>query len=510
MSDHNPVHDAEGQPAVRSERIGQWENEGGSLPPSFAMKREATSGPSTPAPAEDSALLQALPLPALITNDKGMITHSNRACQKLYAASATGLLGQPWQHFIDPSDPSASQDRWQEVCDQNHPLRFEVRLISRTGQCIWARYSIASLASDPAMGGYLHTIEDISAIKASELAVKAASEALSSERERARVTLESIGDAVISTDSSGRVSYLNAVAEELTGWSREAACGRAFSEVFRIVDANTGKPANNPAKSAMESLAIIQMAPNCLLQRLDGSELAIEDSAAPILDAEGELIGAVVIFRDQTMSRETTARMAHVARHDIVTGLPNRLAFAEHFSQAIKLARRHHHKVALMFIDLDRFKWVNDNLGHEAGDQLLLDLSRKLMACVRSTDLVGRHGGDEFVVLLSEIRRPDDARKVAAKMQAAAAAPSLVQGQTVRLQLSIGISLYPEHGADMPQLFRCADVAMYQAKLEGGDACAVYHAGLDEPPHRVAMKTLSSVRQRTDCSAPPADHEDRT
>ena len=508
MTQHNPGQDAEGQAAIRSERIGQWENEGGSLPSPYPGKVTVNS-PSMLSARVHAALLQALPLPVLMTNNHGLITASNPACQRLYAASAQGLQGQSWQRFIDASDPSASQDRWQEVCSEQNPLRFEARLISRAGRRIWARYTIARLGSDPAEAVYVHTIEDISAIKTSELAVEAASQALSCERERARVTLESIGDAVISTDSSGRVTYLNAVAEELTGWAREAAFGRPFSEVFKVLDSNTGKPANNPAESAMESLAIIQMAPNCLLQRLDGSELAIEDSAAPILDAEGELIGAVVVFRDQKMSRETTARMAHVARHDVLTGLPNRIAFAEHFQQAINLARRNHHWAGLMFIDLDRFKWVNDTLGHEAGDQLLQELSRRLVSCVRSTDLVGRHGGDEFVVLLSQIKRPDDVRKIAAKVQAAAAAPTLVQGELIRLQLSIGISLYPEHGCDMPQLFHCADVAMYQAKLAGGDACALYHAGLDDRPHGLSTKSLPSVRQRTDCTAPTPDHADR-
>ena len=498
MPDHQHYAAEEGRPATQSERIGQWENEGGSLRSPLPAKIPIKP-PSTPAAKVDCALLQALPLPTLLTNDAGMIIQSNRAVQRLYAASATELLGQPWQQFIDSSDRPSTEGNWQEICDHPMPFRFEARLVSRAGERIWARYSIASLDSTSAGAGCVHTIEDISAIKTSALAADAANQALSCERERARVTLESIGDAVISTDSSGRVTYLNAVAEELTGWAREAAFGRAFNEVFRVLDSNTGKPADNAAKSAMESLAIIQMAPNCLLQRLDGSELAIEDSAAPILDAEGELIGAVVVFRDQKMSRKTTAQMAHVARHDVLTGLPNRLAFAEHFKQAINLARRHHHRVGLMFIDLDRFKWINDTLGHEAGDQLLQEVSRNLVSCVRSTDLVGRHGGDEFVVLLSEVERPVDVRRIAEKMKAAAAAPTLIQGQLVRLQLSIGISLYPEHGADIAQLFHCADAAMYEAKLAGGDACAFYHAGLDNRPQRLAVKSLANVRQRTDC-----------
>lgn len=505
MSDHNDLREKRAQGAIRSERIGQWEEEGGSLRPSAPLDAPDSLQASVGS-AADTALLRALPLAILMTSEDGLITHSNLACQKLYATSATALKGQPWRRFIDTSDQSAMDDQWQRACAENKPLRFEARLITGAALSIWVRYSISPLSSDPAAVGYIHTIEDITVIKASEQVVRATREALSAERERARVTLECIGDAVISTDSSGRVTYLNAVAEELTGWTRESACGRAFSQVFRVVDSNTGKPVINPAESAMESLAIIQLPPNCLLLRPDGSELAIEDSAAPILNAQGELLGAVVIFRDQNMSREITSRMAHMARHDILTGLPNRFAFAEHFSQAINLARRHCTRVGLMFIDLDNFKWVNDTLGHKTGDRLLKKLSRRLIACVRSTDLVGRQGGDEFLVLLSEIKRPDDARKLATKMLAAAAVPTRVQGHVVRLQMSIGISLYPDNGTDSQMLMHRADVAMYHAKREGGGAYAFYHAGLESSTLPCSTQTLLELRQRTERGARHAEH----
>ena len=476
MSDQKPSCHEHRHVRRHSRAVGQWENEGGRTPGLLSADRSDSDQRAEYSDPE-IALLDALSLGVLITNLDGHITYSNPACQKLIAAEASELLGTDWCQTIDEQDRAAIPSRWQQGGDG--PLTFEVRMITGSGQRLWTRHSIANLASDKPAGGRIHTIENISAVKASEQAVKAAKEALSRERERARVTLESIGDAVISTDANGQVTYLNAVAEDLTGWSREDAFGQAFSRVFKVVDTDTGKLVLDPAERAMESLEIVEIPANCLLLRPDGSELAIEDSAAPILDADGQLTGAVVVFRDRKMSRENTSRMAHLARHDALTGLCNRVAFAEHFDQAINLARRHHKQVGLLFIDLDNFKQVNDSLGHKAGDRLLRELSRKLMSCVRSTDLVCRHGGDEFVVLLSEINQPDDAGRVAAKMQAAAARPVQIQGHPVSLELSIGISFYPEDGANMEALMQKADAAMYQAKLGSAPGYCFYQAGMD-------------------------------
>ena len=481
MSDRKPDRHDYRHPRCHSETLDQWENEGGSADELPAV---AWSGSSQLAgfPAPGIELLDVLPLAILITNPDGYITYSNPACQKLHAASASELLGAHWCDAIDARDRAAIPARWQETSDGQHPLTFEVRMITGSGKRIWARHSIGRLAPVQQDDGHIHTIEDITSVKASEQAVKAAMVALSRERERARVTLECIGDAVISTDSRGQVTYLNAVAEDLTGWAREAAFGEAFSRVFRVVDRDTSLPVCNPAEQAMESLEIVQMPANCLLLRPDGSELAIDDSAAPIIDADGQLAGAVVIFRDRKMSRKNTARMAYLARHDALTGLLNRIAFAEHFDQAINLARRHQRQVGLLFIDLDNFKQVNDSLGHKAGDRLLRNLSRKLTSCVRNTDLVCRHGGDEFVVLLSEIKCPEEAAgRIAARIRTAAARPVLIHGHMVGLELSIGISLFPEHGKDADTLLRRADAAMYHAKLDRGRDYCFYQPGLKRP-----------------------------
>ncbi|HEX9184946.1 MAG TPA: diguanylate cyclase [Burkholderiales bacterium] len=296
----------------------------------------------------------------------------------------------------------------------------------------------------------------------------AAAEMLFLERERAQVTLDSIGDAVVSTDAAGKVTYLNSIAEQLTGWSREEAGGRPLGEVLRVVDGTTRAPsARNPMQLAMEQNKPVGLAANSVLVRRDGAETAIEDSAAPIRGRDGGVIGAVMVFRDVSASRKVMARMSHLAQHDHLTDLPNSVLFNDRITQAIALARRHDKQLAVLFMDLDRFKDVNDTLGHDAGDKLLQSVARRLTACVRGSDSVCRKGGDEFVVLLAEITHAEHAARSAAKLIAAVTAAHPIEGRALDVTASIGIGIYPRDGADGEALLKAADAAMYQAKAAG-------------------------------------------
>ncbi|HVC10870.1 MAG TPA: diguanylate cyclase [Burkholderiales bacterium] len=297
---------------------------------------------------------------------------------------------------------------------------------------------------------------------------KAAEDTLFLERERAQVTLDSIGDAVLSTDVAGDVTYLNSVAEKMTGWSRENARGHPLGEVCRIVDAETHEPsAHNPMMLAIEQNKPVGLAANSVLVRRDGFETAIEDSAAPIHGRDGGVIGAVMVFHDVTASRAVRTKMSHLALHDFLTDLPNTVLLNDRITQAIALARRHDKELAVLFMDLDHFKHINDSLGHAAGDLLLQSVAQRLRACVRSSDAVGRRGGDEFVVLLYEITRAEHAARSAAQIITAVSAAHQVAGHELVVTASIGISIYPLDGADAESLLKCADAAMYQAKQSG-------------------------------------------
>jgi diguanylate cyclase (GGDEF)-like protein/PAS domain S-box-containing protein len=294
-----------------------------------------------------------------------------------------------------------------------------------------------------------------------------AEDALFAEKARAQVTLDSIGDAVLSTDILGNVSYLNAVAEKMTGWSREAASGRPLVEVLRIIDGITRKAAPNPMELAIKENKPVALTPNCILIRRDGSESAIEDSAAPIHDRSGALTGAVIVFHDVSMSRAIVGEMKHLAEHDALTDLPNRMVLRDRITQAIVNARRNTTQVAVVFLDLDQFKHINDSLGHASGDKLLQSVAARLISCVRSTDTVSRQGGDEFVVLLSEIKQAADAGNMARKILTALKACHALEGRDLHITASIGVSTYPEDGDDAEILMKNADTAMYQAKEKG-------------------------------------------
>ena len=296
---------------------------------------------------------------------------------------------------------------------------------------------------------------------------KTMEEALFVEKERAQVTLNCIGDAVICTDISGNITFLNVVAERMTGWSWQEAAGRPMAEVFRILDATSRETIPNPMEMAVGQDRTVHLPSNCILIRRDGLEIPIEDSVAPIHDREGQATGAVIVFRDVSAARAMALQMTHSAQHDFLTGLPNRMLLNDRVSQAIALARRHTKQVAVLFLDLDGFKHINDSLGHPIGDKLLQSIAKRLVDCVRGSDTVSRQGGDEFVVLLSEVEQSEDAAIAASRMLQAVAEAHSIDQHDLHVTTSIGVSVYPDDGLDAETLIKNADTAMYQAKENG-------------------------------------------
>ncbi len=285
--------------------------------------------------------------------------------------------------------------------------------------------------------------------------------------ERAQVTLDSIGDGVISTDIAGNVTFLNAVAESMTGWSHQEATGRQLQQVLQIIDRDTRRPALDPLALAMVRNKAVGLSANSILVRRDGHEAAIEDTAAPIHDSRGKVTGAVIVFHDVGAARSMSVRMSYLAQHDFLTGLPNRMLLNDRLTQAMAFAHRHRTALAILFVDVDDFKRINDTRGHAVGDQLLKSISERLLTCVRTSDTVSRQGGDEFVVLLSEVSRSADAALSANKILTALRAPHSIEDQDVHVTVSIGIGVYPDDGTDAETLLRNADSALFEAKEDG-------------------------------------------
>jgi diguanylate cyclase (GGDEF)-like protein/PAS domain S-box-containing protein len=339
-------------------------------------------------------------------------------------------------------------------------------LVLGNGNEALAKEAVGRGAQDYLLAGHLDSYSLPRALR-NAIERKAVEDALYVEKERAVVTLNSIGDAVLCTNISGNITYLNLVAETMTGWRREEAIGKPLAEVFRIIDGSTRKAARDPMEMAVEQNRTVGLTVNCVLIRRDGFESAVEDSAAPIHDRAGRVTGAVIVFHDVSAARAMSDQMTHSAQHDVVTNLPNRLLLNDRITQSIALAHRKDRPIAVIFLDLDHFKYINDSLGHAIGDALLQSISKRLLTSVRASDTVSRQGGDEFVILLSEIAYPEDAARSAKKLLLSLTAPHSIGGQDLRIDGSIGISVYPEDGEDAETLIKNADMAMYHAKESG-------------------------------------------
>ncbi len=295
--------------------------------------------------------------------------------------------------------------------------------------------------------------------------------------ERLQVTLHSIADAVITTDPAGRIQYLNPVAETLTGWASGEAVGRPVDEVCRVIGETDRLPVGDTMNRALGETPEVGTTEAVLVDRL-GREIAIEESLSPIRSSSGELLGVVMVFRDVTDARATASRLSHLARHDALTGLPNRALILDRLGQNIRFAQRAGSRFAVLFVDLDHFKEVNDHLGHAVGDELLREVADRLVASLRGSDTVGRLGGDEFVAVLSHVDDDRDAAEVAAKILAAVSVPHHIGGHAIVVTPSIGIAMFPRDGQDAATLLANADTAMYRAKTAGRHRCEAYEAAV--------------------------------
>jgi diguanylate cyclase (GGDEF)-like protein/PAS domain S-box-containing protein len=310
-------------------------------------------------------------------------------------------------------------------------------------------------------------------------------------------TLNSMGDAVIATDAEGRVTFVNDVAEALTGWDRGEALGRRLAEVLRLVDGDKRAPVPDLVHRVVGEETVIEIG-DCLLVARDGRERPVDDSAAPIRDASGGVIGVVVVFRDVGARKQVEERLHHAATHDPLTGLPNRALLLDRLTRVFEYSKRHpQHSFAVLLMDLDRFKAINDGLGHLSGDRVLTTVARRLETEVRAPDTVARLGGDEFVVLLDGIASVREALLVSERVLRSLEAPIDLEGHEVSALASIGIVLSGSAYASPDEILRDADAALYRAKGTGKGRSVVFDADLHD-------RAVSSLRLERDLRRAPA------
>ena len=366
---------------------------------------------------------------------------------------------------------------------EGEPQQFETPITDDRGRNRHVMVSYVPDVEDGAVQGVLVQVNDITERKSAE-------DLVSEEKERMRVTLASIGDAVISTDSEGRVTYLNPVAEAMSGFSPEEAIGRAVSEVVPLYDGESNQPIRDPVAEALRENRIVKPSASASLVNRRQLRLDVEDTAAPIQDREGRTVGAVMVLRDVTVARAMVLRLAHLAQYDALTGLPNRVLLFDRAQQALARAARERSTLALMYLDLDGFKDINDSLGHDAGDAVLVQFAERMSGALRSSDTLSRQGGDEFVVLAPQLAGRAAAEVLATKLVALAGEPFRVGGHLLKVTTSLGVAMFPQDGDSFDLLARRADAAMYSAKRAGKSRFRFYdpdigrHAEMQLNAHR--------------------------
>lgn len=298
-------------------------------------------------------------------------------------------------------------------------------------------------------------------------------------KDRAQVILDAIGDAVVACDPELFITLFNPVAEAMTGWSRAEALGRSLPDVVQMLDTSAGDQLLSPMQTALEAGGPITIDTQTALVRREGERAPVEVSAAPILDSDGSVDGGVMVFRDISQTHAMALQMSHLAQHDYLTHLPNRVLLHDRLSQELAKTREGR-KGALLFLDLDFFKHINDSLGHAVGDKVLKEVSRRLLESVREDDTVSRQGGDEFVLMLVRMADPRDAARVAEKLIHAIEQPIHHEGQDLHVSASIGIALFPQDARDIKTLMMQADTALYHAKQSGRGRYSYFAGSMSE------------------------------
>ncbi len=367
-----------------------------------------------------------------------------------------------WRNLVHPDDIARVQTMIREHVQGSTPIFESVhRMRHRNGDWRWVQSRAKARVDGEGRLLRLVGVElDITERKLYE-------EALFREKESAQITLQSIGDGVITTDAASIIDYINPIAEQLTGWRLEDAMGRPVDDIFRSFHEETCEPLENPLMQAVKRVRPIKSVRPMLLIRKDGNELYIESTAAPIRDGVGKVAGAVLVFHDVTESRELNRRLSYQSSHDLLTGLVNRREFENRLERALKSAKAREASYALCYIDLDQFKIINDTCGHSAGDALLGQVGALLKARVRWRDTLSRLGGDEYAVLLESCSIDEAMRNAEVFREAVRNFRFTWEDRVFRLGASIGVVPITPDNEDVASVLSAADSACQAAKESG-------------------------------------------
>jgi diguanylate cyclase (GGDEF)-like protein/PAS domain S-box-containing protein len=383
---------------------------------------------------------------------RGQVVSWNAGAERIKGYTAEQILGQNFCCFFSSEDIKRGRpEELLRITAASGRHEEQAMRVRKDGSQFLASITFTALHDS---GGHLQGFSEIS----HDLSERKESEA------RYRGLLEAAPDAMVVVDQHGEILLLNVQAEKQFGYHRDELVGQKVKNI--IPEGFAERLISDALRSAEDALAQ-QIGTGIELngRRKDGSEFPIEIMLSPLESAEGILVTAAI--RDITTRKKAEAQMIHSSEHDFLTGLPNRMLLSERVDQAIRLARRYGRKIAVLFLDLDGFKHINDSLGHPAGDKLLQSVAKRLVNCVRGSDTVSRQGGDEFVVLLSEVAQVENPSIAVRRMLTAVAEDHYVDDHHLHITCCIGVSIYPDDGLDSETLIKNSDTAMYQAKENG-------------------------------------------
>ena len=391
----------------------------------------------------------------------GVVVSWNQSAENLFGYTADEIIGKPIT-VLFPKDRMDEENYFiNQIKNNKHIKHYETLRLHKSGELVYISVSLSPIRD------LKNEIIGISKIARDISLQKKLQQNLVEEHERLKVTMDSIGDAVITTDHNGIVTYQNPVAEKLTGLSLDESKGMPLHKVFKIVNEKSRLPVENPVEICINENRTVGLAHQTLLISHNGGEYGIEDSAAPIRDFNGNTIGAVLVFHDVTAQRQMANEMTYRATHDSLTGLLNRIELEDILAKLLIDVRGPSANHALMYIDLDQFKIINDTCGHGAGDKLLREIARLMESCIRSTDKIARIGGDEFAVILENCES-DSAMKIADQLCKSVDEYRFQHfDKRFHIGASLGLVIIDKPWPSVTSLMQAADNACYDAKNEG-------------------------------------------
>lgn len=399
----------------------------------------------------------------------GIVLTWNKGAETIFGYTAEEMIGQSIVKLLPESHLHEEEVLIKKIKSHQKVKSYETERLTKHGKLIYVSVNLS-----PILNLHLEVIgistiaRDITAHKKSEIA-------FALEHERLKVTMDSIGDAVITTNDKGMVEYLNPIAEKLTGWSSSEAKGLPLNKVFNIINESTRKPSPNPVDICLMENRIVGLANHTILISRDGNEYGIEDSASPIRNSEGKTFGVVLVFHDVTMQRQMANEMTYRATHDGLTGLINRGEFEHRLERLLMHSTSGNVQHALMVIDLDQFKVVNDTCGHAAGDKLLKEVTQIITNCIRTTDTLARIGGDEFAIILEKCDAEPAMRIAQLVCKHVDEYRFKVEEKRFRIGTSIGLVIIDNHWSSLEALIQAADSACYAAKEGGRNRVHLYY-----------------------------------